>query len=185
MVVLREYKIVWSSVPRTGTLSMLRLLKHFKGILVGKFHRHTVPEKYKDYTRFMLVRNPYDRLLSWWRWWQNHDSRIPIQSDETFEEFLIWLIKNRNAYGKDYCYCCDSQAAFSHAFKCNIFLYLDKLPEDFKKVSKLRNAHRQWYNAAAHKQEPVDVMSYYGPKELELAHEHSGEDFKEFNFVQV
>jgi len=183
MIVLPNLKLVWSSVPRTGTLSMVNLLKLHGGFFIPKSHSHDVPEKFKLFHRFMVIRNPYTRLYSWWRWWRLHDSRHPVRPKETFLEFLVWLNKNKNFHTGKYFYSYDSQVAFGTAFGCNTYLYLENLPADFKKIHALRNAGKHWTNAVAHKQPEVEMN--LTSDEIELVNKHSGQDFERFGYVKM
>jgi len=185
MIILQKYKLVWSSVPRTGTLSMIKLLRKYGGVVIPKCHRHKVPKEYNTFHKFMIVRNPYTRLLSWWQWWKiGHDSRIPTRPDETFKEFLIWLNKNKHIHTGAYYYSYDNQTAFGKAFNCNTYLYLENLPADFKKIHCLRDAEEHWENAPGHKfhgkRRPLN--KYYGKEEIALLHQHSGPDFERFGY---
>lgn len=188
MMALQNLKLIYSSVPRTGTLSMMIMLKqHYGGVHIPKCHRHMIPTEYQTFHRFMIIRNPYTRLLSWWRWWKDHDSRIPQRPNETFREFLIWINQNKHMHTGKYYYSYDNQTNFGIAFGANTYLFLENLPADFRKIHALRGADQYWENVPAHmymgRQRPLD--KFYGSEELELVESHSGLDFERFGYARI
>ena len=82
MIVCDELKCVFVHVPKTGGSTITEILAPYVNpdfsveeergwqVKFHKIHMHaglTNPEQYKEYWRFALIRNPYDRWMSWTR----------------------------------------------------------------------------------------------------------------------
>ncbi len=67
MIISHALKYVYIGIPRTGSKSMNRwLLDYYQGEWYGEHHGWKVPDEARDYTRFTIVRNPYEREISAW-----------------------------------------------------------------------------------------------------------------------
>ena len=66
MFICSEKEFVYVAFTKSGSSSMYSLLKsNFSGQRLNRSWRK-IPEEYKNYTSFCVVRNPYSRLVSWW-----------------------------------------------------------------------------------------------------------------------
>lgn len=70
-----EYKVIFVSIPRTGGHTINSLFQKDKEINPGEVGgRHAKPSdyvnafpiKWKEYFKFTIVRNPFDRVVSYW-----------------------------------------------------------------------------------------------------------------------
>ena len=99
MIVSEKYKFVFMCIPKTGTMMMEQILKPYGGEYKagGKWARHpnTIPQKYKDYFIFCIVRNPYSRAVSLWfsaiASWPRFDYGIVKTCGKEFVPFLQML----------------------------------------------------------------------------------------------
>ena len=69
MRVSTRHKFVYISTPKACTHTVYEILrKHYsQGLLELAFHSTVIPDKYRDYFRWTIVRNPYSRAVSlWW-----------------------------------------------------------------------------------------------------------------------
>lgn len=100
---------------KTGTYSMINLIVSLGGsdILSGNVsfaHSCNIPEKYKNYNVYMMIRNPYNRLVSMYHYlgikiidFIVDDSIIDkakINKDRviSFKDFVDYLYLSRNIY---------------------------------------------------------------------------------------
>lgn len=194
MFINTTHKYCWTSCPRTGTLSMHIMLKHIPGTkAIGMFHSTTIPGEYKDYFRFMVVRNPYRRLLSWWWWWMpmRKDSRTISErgkyTAKDFKTFLRWICENHDKCTHEHTgYQWENQATFAKVFRPNQILKLETLAEDIQTLP-FWTPELKLKNALGHKAkgDRKPWQEYFGPEEIALAHKHSQEDFDTFGYEQL
>ena len=65
VIVSSTLKYVYIEIPRTGSKSIRHwLTEHYDGQYCGDHHQYDVPEEFRDYLAFTVVRNPYDRRAS-------------------------------------------------------------------------------------------------------------------------
>ena len=87
----RQQKIIFIGNPRVCTTTLNVLLSP-KGFDFSYWHDtveyyvKSIPD-YKDYQYFMIVRNPYDRFVSWWSQHRRHNHKF-IMKYNNFEEWV-------------------------------------------------------------------------------------------------
>ena len=130
MFVNHNLKFVYVSVTKSGSSSIIGLLrKEMGGQDLGRTKK-IIPSEYDDYYSFLVVRNPYARMVSWW-WAICKDSgdryghKRELQKaglTESLQDFLIlWETKG------DY-----SQAHYLNGNKkFNKILKLENIEKDF------------------------------------------------------
>lgn len=103
MVVSKDIQTLAILIPKTGTRSILNYMQNYhNGKLEGN-HRMDIPEKYKDYFSFCVVRNPYSRIISHWfggsqRGEESKRFRFQeVIGDLSFKSYLRYLI-NKEKY---------------------------------------------------------------------------------------
>lgn len=68
MLVSDANKILYCAIPRTGSKSMYRwLMPNYGCVAIGERHDAHYFQRWKDYTRIIVVRNPFDRARSMWQ----------------------------------------------------------------------------------------------------------------------
>lgn len=67
MIISKKLKYIFIDAPKTGTRSLNRILvDKFYGKHKGD-HKYIIPKNCEDYFKFMVLRNPYSRIVSaWW-----------------------------------------------------------------------------------------------------------------------
>ena len=73
MIVSEPYRVVFFHIPKTAGISIRYfMLEHLGGFILTRSQRDIqpggLPEKYRDFFKFTVVRNPYDRLWGWYRY---------------------------------------------------------------------------------------------------------------------
>ncbi len=96
MILIKKKKAIFIHIHRTGGSSMISLLKQALPNQVDVIAQHGNPttmegkllHQYPDYFVFSMVRNPWDRLLSWYSLVHKHDP-LDIEAERVrFEHFL-------------------------------------------------------------------------------------------------
>lgn len=110
MRISHKYKFVWISKPKTGSMSVRKLLDRFSNITSSPgrpFHHHVTADElratfadqgwnFDDYQVFVCDRNPWELICSIWKyskvndkhqkfWEKNYDAAAPLIS---FDEFI-------------------------------------------------------------------------------------------------
>ena len=97
MTISHELKIIFIHIQRTGGSSIINMLKGRLGkkLIIVSQHGNAQSEEatllkdYPDYTVFTFVRNPWDRILSWYQLINKHNI-LSIEEDRSaFENFLL------------------------------------------------------------------------------------------------
>ena len=117
MVVCHEKKCIFIHIPKTGGTSIEQFIKDydknnllFIGVRNNRSLQHLtgfqlmklIPNIYKKYYKFSIVRNPYDKLLSEYYW---NPSNIGYKSGKSKKDFLkkvSEIIKNKKYYDDIY-----------------------------------------------------------------------------------
>ncbi len=104
MVVSESHKFIFLAVPKTGTSSIERALARYRSPLTDRFKKHAtckrvkreIPEALWDESfKFAFVRNPYDRMQSWYFYRQRQELANPehprhhlYTGNKTFDQFI-------------------------------------------------------------------------------------------------
>ena len=124
MIISPKYKFVFIASSKTGSTTIHKtLLKYVKDknlinestLSLGDKHL-SCPKlieqypQYKNYFKFSFVRNPWDRVVSWYSFSKKAKSPKRNTSDISFKEFLntrlnVWALPNQDQY--EFTKCCD------------------------------------------------------------------------------
>jgi len=92
-----EARLVFLAHPRTASRSIANALRLQCGFKSGGNH-HAAPIGKDDYTKFTVVRNHFDTLVSWWFFIMSERKHDPKPFDKDFIPYL-WNY-SRYGYGK-------------------------------------------------------------------------------------
>jgi chondroitin 4-sulfotransferase 11 len=156
MVINDTYKFLFVHIQKTAGISIresLKEIKDTKNFYYPHYMINLVEEDLSEYFKFCFVRNPWDRLVSWYNMMQekkihNDFSEYILKNSNTFSEFLDLtdIIMEKNDEGKleglDYPksisfnqldYITDSDGIINVDFIGRF----ENINEDFKKVMKI------------------------------------------------
>ena len=73
MIISEHSRVVFFHIPKTAGIAIRYfMLEHLGGFILTRSQRDIqvggLPEKYREFFKFTVVRNPYDRLWGWYRY---------------------------------------------------------------------------------------------------------------------
>lgn len=84
-----ELQFVFLGIPRTANRATHNALMELPGaIRHGFLHEMGIPNECRDYFTFCCVRNPYQRLLSWYRWRSQPHPWESEVNNMSFEQYV-------------------------------------------------------------------------------------------------
>ncbi len=190
MVYSDKFRVVYIAPPKTGTRSIVNILKDYNFDKESNIeHLEKVPDKLKKYYTFITIRNPYDRAVSLWWFHFKREQRKPIfdyfnfikETDGTLEKFLQWLINNKGQKEKGYRFTL-TQADYLKNNRIDKVVYMEELEKDFNSLPFIKTSVTlPTINRAIDlKVNPKTKSSfdYIEQKELDLINEYYKEDFE-------
>lgn len=189
MIISHELKFIFIHVHRTGgtTVSNI-LLTQLKGkVKTRPQHENArtadcaLIEKYKDYFIFGFVRNPWERMLSWYSLINKHDMRSIAEKKKDFENFLennlaFKLLDNSFHYNQlDYFTNANNEMLGSKMFRYEHFE--NELKELFKLLA-IAETDIPVINDTS----PKNYRDYYTEKSIALINEKCKKDIDYFGY---
>ena len=195
MLISEKCKFTFLAPPKTGTRSVYRLLSNekFSGELIGD-HKHIVPQKYQNFYTFIVVRNPYYRMLSLYLSCCIEEGDVKgflkdmkeVGLDLSFNSFLKWILINRAKYyalNQSKYLILKSQAAFVQSNKIDLIIKYENLDEDLKLLPFISNEDKLPF---LNKTKIVsDKVSWFNDENIKLINEYCKDEFSLFNYKEV
>ena len=179
--VLKELNCVFIHIPKTGGLSIRKGV--FKESPRKRFFGK-IPNQYQDCFKFAFVRNPFDRLVSCWRYTCFERSRKRL----SFPEFLEIAIDDNIPYDRQHpwrCFVRHHAIPMTHPFNClhlaDFVGKFEQLQEDFNTICDMLKVPQQQLphkNKSKHKH----YTEYYDDKTLSIVTEKYAKDIEDFGY---
>lgn len=136
MIISDKRKIAFIGIPKTGTRSVYRELENNYDGIRHRDHAKKFVSSYRDYYKFTIVRNPYDRLVSsWWSTTQrNEDPKGYIKS--TLKDDTSFLNFCRNL----------EQLRDRHRNVPHVLPQVNWLNNKFDKIIRYESLNEEWLN---------------------------------------
>lgn len=136
-IVCHAHQFVYFGCPKTGTNTIVRVLKDkpYRGVSFAAYHSADGPVP-DGYLAWATIRNPWTRLLSWWHAW-THSRRVPADPVQgcDFPTFIAFLTDNRTTdLVHQNRFLRAPQHIFIGAQPCRATVRLEHLEEDFAKL---------------------------------------------------
>lgn len=192
MVINDRYKFVYIRVAKTGSTSCIESLPFNSNGWVEtrpsindnwKYDKHHVPlwyykdniltpDEYKSYFKFAFVRNPFDRLVSVWKYamkWSKENGH----SHEEFPSFNEWIKTPHQMYkyGDQYTF----------VKGCNFIGKLENIQCDFNFICDrigIQRVELPVTNRTEHKH----YTKYYNEESISIVKHRYSNDIKHFNY---
>ncbi len=190
MLIAHDFKAIFIHVHRTGgtTISNLLWQKAGKGMEEVAAHgnfRSREKEflfQYEDYFKFGFVRNPWDRLLSWYTLLQKGRNEPIQQESKHFEKYLESLLVH--SIGLDEHFHANQLDFFSDekgeilVDRIGRYEHFEKDLKDIFRVIGLSGDQIPWVNETA----PRDYSLYYTEKGRYLVEKYCKRDIEYFGY---
>jgi hypothetical protein len=158
-----------------GPATMRRFRKH---ATARQIRRHLPAEIYDSYFKFAFVRNPWDRMVSYYHFMisePEHHRHRRVKSMQSFEEYLRYEIRRGKASQKRLITDVSGRLLvdFVGRYEC--------LPDDFGQVC--RQVAIPFDLGHCNKSTHRDYREYYQPDTIQLVQEHFREDIEFFGYT--
>ena len=197
-MITKEYRVIFIHIPKNAGTSICNFLqeKQTSICIQPKLHsdindiKNKFPQAYKNYRKFAIVRNPYDRMVSWFSYLKESAENsgfdmslmYPTEFNEWIKDpFKYWLphgklnIDENGKYSLRFLEC-------QHTWVDNTVTILKY--EDLEQ--ELNNFFKEKINLPIiNKSKRDDYMEYYNQKTLNIVYERYKEDFEKFNYKKL
>lgn len=180
MIRAPEQKVVFFHPPKTGGSS---INNWFLMNIPGCRHiepQHIQPSRidYEGYWSFCVVRNPWDRWVSWWYFW----SVIRQRFDTSFEEYTIRYFNNEydGLEGGHYSNVIP-QVAFSDHTDC--VLRYETLEHDFRQIQEKMSCYEPLPHLNVGKDRLPYQQYYTSNKLIEIIGNFYAKDIEKFGYT--
>lgn len=195
MLISEKFKFIFLAPPKTGTRSIYKLLSSnkFEGKLVGD-HKHIVPKKYEGYFTFIVVRNPYFRMLSLYLSCCVEDGDVKgfhIDMKESgfevnFNSFLRWILLNRQRFtnlNQSKYLILKSQSAYLINNTVDNLIYYENLDKGFELLPFISSEDKiPFLNKTKVNK---DKLSWFDDESISLINDYCSEEFKLLDYHKV
>ncbi|EDN69667.1 conserved hypothetical protein [Beggiatoa sp. PS] len=214
MFISHKYKVIFVHIQRTGGNSIHKVFQEFdRDLLVRikldprkKRTRHCFTSDikaviddhiFRNYTKFCVVRNPFDRMVSWYsifKYGLGHD-RVIMPSKTLWDEVMIEVNKNANSFEEFIMLPRNHESGLFERFYTNQLDYISDnqsiLVDRILRFENLTNDFAQFaheigfegklpcVNKSKHKK---DYRTYYTTKTKEIVFQRFKPDFEYFGY---
>lgn len=200
MIVCDKYKFIYIAITKTGTTSIISHLNKYipnyndyreivKKNYNGKVYKHVKAKqlrkligskKYDSYTKFTVVRNPYDRAVSWYEYvYRLSKNNGRSSNGMSFSEFVnlrrnVWTGKQ-----KDYVTDDNGNLIIDHVLNYD---NLDNELQNFMKKFGLNIGKLPKLNKSSHRPLNKKLIDYYDDEAKNKVYNVMKDDFDLFGF---
>jgi len=188
-----KFKYVFIAIPKTGTRSIYNVLRReFEGHLI-RDHEKKIPEKFKGWFSFTVIRNPYERLVS--AWWSTTQRGVDPKG-------FIKRLKG-NASFENFCKNLPSLETVRSA--PHLTPQFQWLNNDFDKIIEYENLEEEWLKLPfnENKVQLIHINStrklegernkivrkhyteYLNPTIIDIINKFYAKDFKQLNYKMI
>lgn len=185
MIYTLDHKIAFYHVPKTAGASIDYWMQNNNlGCWAHIRPMHIYPQAFEKYNfpiewSFCVVRNPWERWVSWWYYWKYIAKRMDHPFEEYTEKFFTGQYKGLVGaqYGTNV-----PQIYYSR-YVHEVLRY-ENLEQDFKKVQDKFKCHAPLKKAANISQGKLHYSHYYTtPRLVDLITEYYKDDIAEYGYT--
>lgn len=184
MIYLFEEKILFYHIPKTAGGSITTWIQ--KNVLTPHARiepLHMMPSRWKKYGidtdwSFCVIRNPWDRWVSWWYYWKFIAKRIDYSFEEYTEKFFTGQFAGMSGgeHGT-----CIQQIYYARA--CDAVFRYENLTEDFKQLQERVGVHVSLGKTSNISKDKKQYRNYYTtPRLVDIISDYYKQDILEFGY---
>tara|TARA_R100000781_G_C4033796_1_gene111516 strand:- start:25 stop:690 length:666 start_codon:yes stop_codon:yes gene_type:complete len=221
-MIIDKEKLIFVHIPKNAGTSIKAFFGAVEDNVVKEFHKHRTikeiknenPEAYNSYKKFAIVRNPYERMVSWYAYINSYLLHNDLLNVYDYNSNIVEtkkpeisgfkkFIKNPEIETWEY--------NFNHTYlKANIPGYTIPQPKVSSSRLKLLKPQCYWVDETVkilryenlkeelenflgikinldklNKSSRDDILAYYDKDSLDIVYEKYKEDFKKFNYKKL
>jgi|19_taG_2_1085344.scaffolds.fasta_scaffold84586_2 hypothetical protein len=205
-MIVDERKIIFVHIPKNAGTSIRRYFGN-----LSTYHetiydfKDTFPDKYNSYRKFAVVRNPYDRMVSWYFYLQRQakewirlidpengmnlaESLDKEKFNEIFTDSFIKWVVNPFKYSDT-----KRQLPESANFDLRLTKMQHEWVDDTVTILKYENLNEEINEffeeeinlPVINKSTHMKYLNYYNKHSLDIVYERYKEDFEKFNYKRI
>ena len=201
-MISKEYKVIFIHIPKNAGTSIRRCFGNSSAYHETIYDfKDTFPDEYSSYRKFAVVRNPYDRMVSWYfhlkkeaeDWvrqlptfpFELSDSLDKEKFDEEFtDSFIKWVID-------PFKYPFTKKALPKHAnWDLRLTMMQHEWVDDTVTILKYENLNEELNKyfgkeinlSKQNKSIHMNYLNYYNKYSLDVVYDRYKEDFKKYNY---
>jgi len=199
MLISEKYNFIFVHVQKTAGESIAMVLREHASDIKPLLSKHDFAlkgkkalgeEQWKKYYKFTFVRNPWDRLVSWYSMAVNNGPRNKLweyilKNSRNFEEFIKSCTQTVHDYdGEKNCF--TNQLDYLTDEKGNMIVDFvgryENLKEDFKKICNVINLPLVELPHERHKSKHTHYSAYYTHEMREIVAQRYAKDIEFFGY---
>ena len=202
-MIIEKYKTIFIHIPKNAGSSIKNYFKYS-----SSYNTHRTidqikqenPEAYNSYRKFAIVRNPYDRMVSWYFYLKKEMEKEHLKGDwrwksgeyfaSNFKEWVKYPMGDHYPKWK-----ISNTSNSKDLIKCNISLLSPQYAwiDDTVNILKYENISKDLNNFF---EEQIDIpifnnskheyyLNYYDKDSLDIVYDRYKQDFDKFNYKKL
>jgi hypothetical protein len=187
MIYTFDQRIMFYHVPKTaGSSIRLWLEDNRLGYTAYIRPMHMLPKSFEKYNfpvdwSFCVVRNPWERWVSWWYFWRFLVKRFDTSFEEYTEKYFTGQYKDVSKQGAQYG---ENIPQIHYSRYVHQVLRYENLEEDFKMVQDKFNCHVPLEKRGNVSKGKLHYSSYYtSPRLVDLVSDYYKQDIAELGYT--
>ena len=179
-MIIKEHKAIFIHIPKNAGTSIEEYFMLRRTQLAIQHGRHDTikqikskyPGIYDSYKKFAVVRNPYDRMVSWYSFLKGNSSKEVVPFNEWIKDHSkLWHIDDPKYFvGPQYVWINETVSILKY----------ENLKEDLNNFF-----NKEIDLPIINKSKRKDYLSYYNEESLDIVYNKHKEDFKRFNYKKI
>ena len=182
-MIIEKHKTIFIHIPKNAGTSISTYfgpVKHTKGEQIASKHdtikeiKSKFPAKYTNYKKFAIIRNPYDRMVSWYFYLNGKAKVRPIDTPPPFQQWIKnpmkFFFDPKRFLDPQHTWIDDTVSIVKYE---NLNKELNKFFGEKIDLSIVNNSNHEHY------------LSYYNEESLNIVYNKYKEDFKKYNYKKI